>query len=95
MEEKMTILKQNHTWEQALKPKGVKPITNKWVYKVKTQADDSIERYKAGLVARAFSQRYGLDYDETFSQDKLKESPSRSYSKQHDDPDGRGVPKLR
>ena len=49
------------------KSKDVKPISCKWVYKVKTRADGLIEGYKACLVARVFSQQYGLDYDETFS----------------------------
>jgi hypothetical protein len=38
-----------------------------WVFKVKTKSDDSIERYKARLVARGFQQTQGLDYDETFA----------------------------
>jgi Reverse transcriptase (RNA-dependent DNA polymerase) len=55
IEEEMTTLRQNQTWELMPKPEGVKPISCKWVYKVKTRADSSIERYKARLVARGFS----------------------------------------
>ena len=45
----------------------MKPISCRWVHKIKRRSDGSIERYKARLVAFRFSQQYGLDYDETFS----------------------------
>lgn len=67
MEEEVTALKQNQTWELVPRPRDIKPISCKWVYKLKRRTDGSIERYKARLVARGFSQQYGLDYDETFS----------------------------
>lgn len=67
MEEEIAALEQNQTWELVPKPRDVKPISYKWVYKIKTRPNGSIERYKARLVARGFSQQYGLDNDETFS----------------------------
>ncbi|KAA0061433.1 Integrase, catalytic core [Cucumis melo var. makuwa] len=52
MEEEVDTLKKNHTWDLVPKPKDVKPISCKWVYKVKTRADGTMERYKARLVAK-------------------------------------------
>jgi hypothetical protein len=48
-------------------PPRVHLITHKWVYKVKTRSDSSLERYKARLVARGFQQEQGRNYDETFA----------------------------
>jgi hypothetical protein len=54
-------------WDLVPYPPRVLPITCKWVYKVKTRSDGSLERYKAHLVACSFQQEQGRDYDETFA----------------------------
>jgi hypothetical protein len=43
------------------------PITYKWVYKIKTRSDGSLEHYKAHLMARGFQQEQGHDYAENFA----------------------------
>lgn len=57
----------NGTWRLVDLPPGKKVIDNRWVFKVKTNTDRSIDRYKARLVVRGFTQEYGVDYSETFS----------------------------
>ncbi len=67
MESELKSLRSNGVWTLTDLPKGKKTVGSKWVYKTKTGADGSISRYKARLVARGFSQKFGCDYDETFS----------------------------
>ena len=43
------------------------PIRCRWVYKVKYNTDGSVNRYKSRLVAKAYAQKHGIDYDETFA----------------------------
>ena len=48
-------------------PLGKSVVGCKWIYKIKTRSDGSIKRYKACLVAKNFTQEYGIDYEETFA----------------------------
>jgi hypothetical protein len=54
MAEEIVALEQTDTWDLMPYPPRVRPITFKWVYKVKTRSDGSLERCKARLVACGF-----------------------------------------
>lgn len=56
-----------NTWSLVPYAHDMKVISNKWVYKVKTLADGSLDKLKARLVARGFEQFAGIDFHETFS----------------------------
>ena len=61
----MESLHYNDVWELVELPKDQKAVGSKWVFK--TDADGSVERYKARLVAQVYTKKFGLYYDETFS----------------------------
>jgi hypothetical protein len=67
MAEEIATLERTGTCDLGSPPPGIRPITCKWVYKIKTRSDGSLERYKACLGARVFQQEQGRDYDETFA----------------------------
>ena len=48
-------------------PPSKSAVGCKWVYKIKTRANGSVECYKARLVAREFTQECGINYEETFA----------------------------
>ncbi|CAL9011071.1 unnamed protein product [Prunus brigantina] len=63
----MKALEKNQTWTLETIPRGKKTIGCRWVFTIKHNADGSIERYKARLVVKGYTQTYGIDYEETFA----------------------------
>ena len=67
MMEEYNSLNEHGTWEVVPRPENRRVVSSKWVYRVKYDANGTISRYKARLVARGFNQVHGVDYTETFA----------------------------
>ena len=57
----------NYVWELVDLPESVRPIGCKWIYKKKRGVDGKVETFKARLVSKGYTQKEGVDYEETFS----------------------------
>ena len=66
IEEYQSIMK-NDVWDVVPRLEGNSVVTSKWIYKIKHATDGSIKKYKARFVARGFSQKEGIYYEETFT----------------------------
>ena len=67
MEKELAAMDALGVFERCYIPLGVNLITCKWIFVTKRNADGSLNKYKARLVARCFTQVYGLDYFDTFA----------------------------
>jgi hypothetical protein len=65
-EEYQSIMK-NEVWEIVPRSKNKDGVSYRWLFKIKHVANGSIEKYKARFVARGFSHKEGIDYEETFA----------------------------
>jgi len=64
MNKEIDVLNSNQTWKYVYLPLRKKAISSKWVYKVKLNSDGTLERLKARLVIRSFTQQYGINFQE-------------------------------
>ena len=67
IQEEIETLHKNKTWKFVLLPHGRKAIGNKWVYKIKRDGNDQVERYRARLVVKGYAQKESIDFNEIFS----------------------------
>lgn len=67
MTQEFEALYANHTWDLVPLPPTKRTIGCRWVYKIKHKADGIIERFKARLVVKGYTQHAEIDYSETFS----------------------------
>jgi hypothetical protein len=74
MHDELASMSKNAVWDLVELPVGCKVVGCKWVFKTKRDPSGKIERYKARLMAKGYSQREGIDYNETISPVSTKDS---------------------
>ncbi|CAI6010148.1 unnamed protein product [Closterium sp. NIES-65] len=67
MESELKSIKENDTFELVELPEGRTAITSKWLFKIKSDANGKIERYKSRLVAKGYQQKEKVDFKELFA----------------------------
>eukprot|EP00253_Pinus_taeda_P002300 PITA_02300 len=67
MVEEYDSIVRNSVWDMVLRLENKSIVSSRWLYKVKQDADGSVEKHKARFITRGFSQVEGIDYDETFA----------------------------
>ena len=67
MDEEMSQIEKNKTWELVPPPKEENIIGTKWVFKNKMNEERQVIRNMARLVCKGYSQIEGIEFEETFS----------------------------
>jgi hypothetical protein len=72
MKDEMRSMSANQVWKLEEIPKGAQTEGCKWVYKIKRDFKENIDRFKTGLMTKDFTQREGIDYNKTFHLSHLR-----------------------
>ena len=67
MDDELSTLHKTDTQDLVPLPSGKNVVDCRWVYKIKTNSNGSIEQYKAKLVAKGYFEQYCMNYEETFA----------------------------
>lgn len=67
MKEEINSINKNKVWELVDRPEGTNIVQNRWVCRKKKKPNGEVDRYRARLVAKGFSQEPGVDYDKTYA----------------------------
>ena len=67
MKEEINTMHNNNAWTLCNLPPGWKCIGTKWVYKIKRDGNNKFERFQARIIAKGFSQVFGIDFDKTYA----------------------------
>ena len=67
MHEEYESIMKNDVQDVVPRPEDKAVVTSKWLYKIKRGFYGSAEKFKARFIARGFSQKEGVDYDDIFA----------------------------
>ena len=67
MKSELDSMYSNQVWDLVKAPNSIKPVGCKLVYKRKRGVNGKVETFKARLVVKGYTQKEGIDYEETFS----------------------------
>lgn len=73
MHDEIKSMATNDVWGQVELPRNCKKNRYKWIFKTKKDSEGKIERFKARLLAKGFTQKEGIDFNETFSHVSTKD----------------------
>ncbi|KAJ9567318.1 hypothetical protein OSB04_003284 [Centaurea solstitialis] len=67
MQDELAEFERNRVWRLVERPRKIRIIDLRWIFRNKKDENDLIIRNKARLVAKGYRQQEGIDYDETFA----------------------------